>query len=76
MTVTTDYRAVSAAGALVATFQYEDQALKWARANRLAWPGLTVTRVTITTKHDGHLPAPALAGEGGVINPDIMEQAR
>lgn len=44
-----DYRAVSAVGAVIATFGELALARKWARENAQNWPGLRVEAVTVTT---------------------------
>lgn len=48
--ITTDYRAISAAGAVIATFGEERLARRWARENAADWPGLTIQRVRVITE--------------------------
>lgn len=48
MTQTTDFRAVSSAGVVIATFSEHRLALKWAYANRDLWPGMGIESVTTT----------------------------
>lgn len=55
-----DFRAMTAAGAHIATFQTADQAARWVEAEAHNWPGCRVERVrvatTVETIHVQHSP--------------------
>lgn len=47
-----DFQILSAVGAVIATFDSQPLALKWAKANRETYPGMTVEIVTTTTRRE------------------------